>query len=59
MRYAIYPRGEKEITQFLVVPEHLIKVVTPPEFSYLSVSEEVQQETHLIEDGEAVLRREV
>ena len=56
MRYAIYPVGEVEISQFMVVPDHLIKDITPPGFSFVQVEEDVKQETHIILDGTPTLR---
>ncbi len=56
MRYAIYPVGESEISQFLVVPDRIIKQVTPPGFSFVLVEEDVNQETHIILDGIPTLR---
>ena len=56
MRYAIYPTGEVEISQFMVVPDHLIKDITPPGFSFVQVEEDVKQETHIILDGAPTLR---
>lgn len=56
MRYAIYPHGEMEISHFLIVPENLIEVVTPSGFSFIPVGEDVQQETHIILNGEAVIK---
>lgn len=57
MRFAIYQEGESEIFQFLVVPDHLIKEITPPGFSFVQVEEDVKQETHIILDGTPTLRK--
>lgn len=59
MRYAMHRVGETTILQMLEVGEHLVKRVTPPGMVAVPVALDVSDATHLIVDGEAVLKTEV
>lgn len=59
MRYAMHRVGETSILQMLEVGEHLVKQITPPGMVAVPVGLEVTDATHLIVDGEVVLKTEV
>lgn len=56
MRYAMHKVGETAIYQMLEAPESIIAEITPQGVICIPVGIEVSDTTHIIVDGQAVLK---
>lgn len=59
MRYAMSRTGETVIFQIMECPESIVAELTPPGVVCVPVGLDVSDATHLIVDGEPVLKTEV
>lgn len=59
MRYAMHKIGDSVITQMIEAPESMIKQMVSEGMAVIPVGLEVSDATHLVIDGEVVLKTEV